>query len=161
MTKKVIKFDTRSYVDQETGEVIEVQQIARSGDSDFHKIWLSHILDAVDEVGNKKMKILMYLMSNIDYQNRYVGTYQMIADEVGCHKKTVGELMKTLLEQNIISRPQQGVVRVSPDIIFKGSKQKRMNVLLKYGEESDQVDMFKDYKKTAVEQQAKENKAPH
>lgn len=142
MTNKIVKFDTRSYIDRETGEAIEVQQIVRSGDSDFHKIWLSHILDAVDEVGNKKMKILMYLMSKVDYQNRFVGTYKMIADEVGCHKKTVGELMTTLLKQDIITKPQQGVIRLNPEMMFKGSKQNRMNVLIQYRNESNQVDMF-------------------
>lgn len=144
MTKKVVKFDTRSYIDRETGEAIEVQQIVRSGDSDFHKIWLSHILNAVDEVGNKKMRVLMHLMANVDYQNRFVGTYKAIADEVGCHKKTVGELMATLMEQNIITKPQQGVIRLNPDMMFKGSKQNRMNVLIKYQGEQEQRDMFEE-----------------
>lgn len=133
---------TQTFINRDTGEIVETETIQRNGDYDFHKIWLSHILEAVEEVGNKKMKVLMHLLGNIDRQNRYIGTYDSIADEVDCHRKTVGELMNSLKNANIVSQPQRGVIRVNPDVIFKGSKQKRMNVLIRYTEESDQLDMF-------------------
>lgn len=136
-------FGTKRFVDQETGELVEVQQIAQTGDVDFKKIWLGHILDAVNEVGNQKMRVLMHLLDKIDYQNRYVGTYEMIAKAIGCHKKTVGELMAVLLKKDVISRPQRGVIRVNPNVIFKGSKGGRMNILMRYQQEN-QMQLFSD-----------------
>ena len=50
------------WINQRTGEIIEAQTLTKKvkGDVDvgFEKLWVGHILEAVDEVGNAKMKVL-------------------------------------------------------------------------------------------------------
>ena len=49
-----------------------------SGDSGFHKIWLAEILDLMEEVGNAKIKVLMWLLSEADSQNQILATYKKL-----------------------------------------------------------------------------------
>ena len=54
----------RKLIDTETGEILHTQVVTKSsGDSGFHKIWLAEILDLMEEVGNAKIKVLMWLLS--------------------------------------------------------------------------------------------------
>ena len=53
----------RKLIDTETGEILHTQVVTKSsGDSGFHKIWLAEILDLMEEVGNAKIKVLMWLL---------------------------------------------------------------------------------------------------
>ena len=40
--------------------------------------------------------------------------------------------MKTLMDSNFLTQIQSGVYQVNPDIIFKGGKTDRLNVLIQY-----------------------------
>jgi DNA-binding Lrp family transcriptional regulator len=141
MVVKVVGGET--YINQRTGEIVETQTVIRGGDFDFHKIWLGHVLDAIDQVGNVKIKVLNHILRNMDGQNRYIGTISFIADEVGVSSRTVGELLRRLEDADFIVRIGSGVIRVNPKGLFKGGSNKRMNVLIKYREEA-QKDMFED-----------------
>lgn len=139
MVIKVVGGET--YINQRTGEIVETQTVIRGGDFDFHKIWLGHVLDAIDQVGNVKIRVLNHILRNMDGQNRYIGTITSIAADVGVSARTVGELLRRLEEADFIVRVQSGVIRVNPKGLFKGGSNKRMNVLIKYREEA-QRDMF-------------------
>jgi len=132
---------TEKFINQATGEIIETQTVLKYGDFDFHKIWLAHILDVIEETGNKKMQILMYFLKSMDSNNRVFATFDQIAKEVGCNRKTVGELVVSLEKADVLVRPARGQIRLSPRVIFKGSHSKRMNVLIQYKDES-QLDLF-------------------
>ena len=135
------EFQNKTYIDRDTGEIIETQTVVKQGDFDFHKIWLAHILDAIDEIGNSKMKVLMYLLKNMDSQNRYIGTITSIGTDTKTSRATVQRLLSSLEKCGIINRPQRGLIRISPKAVFKGGHSKRMNVLIKYREEQ-QMDLF-------------------
>ena len=141
MSVKVLGGET--YINQRTGEIVETQTVIRGGDFDFHKIWLGHVLDAIDQVGNVKIKVLNHVLRNMDDQNRYIGTIRAIADKVEVSERTVAALLKKLEEADFIVRIGSGVIRVNPKGLFKGGSNKRMNVLIKYREEV-QKDMFED-----------------
>ena len=67
----------RKLIDTETGEILHTQVVTKSsGDSGFHKIWLAEILDLMEEVGNAKIKVLMWLLSEADSQNQILATYK-------------------------------------------------------------------------------------
>ena len=61
--KKVKVIGSEEYINSRTGEV-ETFNVIRIEDRDFnfHKIWLAHVLDAIDELGNAKIKVLTYLL---------------------------------------------------------------------------------------------------
>ena len=131
-------------VDTTTGEVIDAQVVVKtSGDRGFHKIWLHEILELVDEVGNAKMRVLMWLLSKADAQNQVWATHQEIASACDSSTKTVQRLMSALLAANVITETRRSVWRLNPDVIFKGDHNKRMAVLVKYRDDK-QGDLFEE-----------------
>lgn len=134
----------RRLVDTSTGEVIDAQVITKTvGDAGFHKIWLHEILELVEEVGNAKMKVLMWLLSKADAQNQVWATWDEIAKETGTGRRTVARLMAALRDANVITETRRSVWRLNPQVIFKGDHNKRMAVLVKYRDEK-QGDLFED-----------------
>src|SRR5699024_1996489 len=128
-------------------------------DANFHKIWLGHMLESLDMIGNQKIRVAMFIMENINKENELIMTYRVIAEKTNTSLQTVSETMKALQESNIlskikkknnksiqkiskkkkklqesnlISKIRNGYYRVNPDVIFKGGRNDRMNVLLRY-----------------------------
>lgn len=136
-TKKVKVVGTKQYVDSLTGEVETMQVISiEARDFNFHKIWLKNILSTFDLIGNKKVKLAMWIIDHLDSENKLIGTQRVIADQAGCSLFTVNGTMKALQEANFLQKINSGAYRINPDIIFKGSKTDRMNVLLEYRKEA-------------------------
>lgn len=132
-TKKTKIIGTQSYVNETTGEVVEMNVVETiSSDFNFEKIWLSHLLQALDCLGSKKVKVVSWLLENKDHKNVIIATQRKIAAESDTSLKTVAEVMKVLLTADVIRMEQQGVYLLNPEVIFKGDKCKRMNVLIKY-----------------------------
>lgn len=134
---------TQNFINQQTGEIVPMQIVEKSvsGDSGFHKIWLGHILELVDEVGNAKMKVLMWLLANADSQNQILATYDEIAQGAKVGRSSVRRLMSALRGADVITETRRSLWRLNPDVIWQGKHQKRMNVLIKYRDES-QPDLF-------------------
>lgn len=131
--KKLVEIGHKEYIDAETGEVRDFSVISMEDkDFNFQKIWLGHILEAIQEVGNAKMKVLMYLLANRNKSNNsIIKTAEKMGKEIGITRQTVSETLKILEQYNIIKRVT-GAVYLNPDVIFKGSKNKRMGVILEY-----------------------------
>lgn len=146
MTKTLFE-GNRTLIDQETGEIIRTQVVERvvgEGDSGFHKIWLGHILDLVEEVGNAKMVVLVWLLKNADGQNQITASLREIASATGVGVATVQRLMTALAAADVVTRQgRYGAWRLNPEVVFAGSGKKRMNVLIRYRQES-QRDMFEE-----------------
>jgi len=130
--------------DEVTGELIQTQVIERvvgEGDAGFHKIWLGHILELVEEVGNAKMVVLMWLLKNADGQNQIQASMRDIASATGVGVATVQRLMSALTSADIVTRAgRYGIWRLNPEVVFAGSGSKRMNVLIRYRREK-QLDL--------------------
>ena len=55
--KKVKVIGTETYIKQDTGEIAEMQVVKiEERDANFHKLWLGHILQSIDLIGNQKDK---------------------------------------------------------------------------------------------------------
>lgn len=114
-----------------------------AGDANFHKVWMHHILELVDEVGNQKMRVLLWMLSKADSQNQVLASYSEIAESVGCSRRTVATLMVKLQDANVVTMARRSLWRLNPDVIFKGTGEQRMNVLIKYRDER-QADLFEE-----------------
>ena len=124
-----------TYLNQVTGEVVEMDVIeSQGGDFNFNKIWFSHILQALDCLGSKKINVVTWFLENKDNKNRIIGTQRKIAESCNVSLQTVTKVIKILTEADVIRMEQQGVYMLSPNVVFKGSNQQRMNVLIKYHE---------------------------
>lgn len=131
--KKVKIIGKETYIKQDTGEITDMQVInIEERDFNFHKIWLEHILTSIDIIGNQKTRLAFWIMNNLDKENRLIMTQRMIAEKTKMSTKTVTETLKALISSNFLQKVQSGVYRVNPNIVFKGGKNQRIDVLLQY-----------------------------
>lgn len=126
----------RRFIDSETGEIFDAQMVIKgASDSGFKKIWLGHILELVEEIGNAKMRVLMWLLDRADGQNQVLATYDEIAKETGVSRATVARLLVSLQDANVIQQTRRSLWRINPEVVFKGGHTRRMNVLISYRDE--------------------------
>jgi hypothetical protein len=131
--QKQVTVGKQEYLNIETG-VIDEFQVLKTQDIDFNfeKIWLTHLLDALDIVGNKKVKVLSWLLDNKNSDNHIIGTQRSIAEMANVSTPIVNETLRLLTSINAIRKVNSGVYQLNPDVIFKGGYQKRMNILLQF-----------------------------
>jgi len=139
--KKIKVVGTETYINQQTGEIQEMQVISvEERDANFHKVWLGHIVQALDMLGNKKIKVLNYILQNLTEENLFIMTQRQLAKNLEISLDTVMSTMRILQDADFLTLVQSGVYRVSPNAIFKGGKTNRLNVLYKYMAEKDGED---------------------
>ena len=131
---KVIGHET--YIKQDTGELAEMQVVEiEERDANFHKLWLGHILQSIDLIGNQKTRLAFWILDNLNNENQLIMTQRKIAEKSGISYQTVSLTLKALIESNFLIKINSGAYRVNPDVLFKGGKNDRMNVLMKYHNE--------------------------
>ena len=75
---KIIVYEQR--INPATGKIHDVQVIScEDRDFNFNKIWLGHIVQALDLIGNQKIKVLNYLLENKNKENIVIGTLDQVA----------------------------------------------------------------------------------
>lgn len=136
--KKVKIIGQEQYIRAGTGEVEEFQVInIEDRDFNFHKLWLGHIINSLELIGNQKTKLAFWIIEQLDYENKLCMTQRQIAEKSGISLQTVARTMKALQECNFIQAINQGCYRVNPNVIFKGTRGNRLNVLYKYHENNE------------------------
>lgn len=134
-SKKVKVIGREQYLNTSTGEVEDFQVVSlQDRDFNFHKLWLSHIINSLDLIGNQKTKLAFWILDNLDKENQLVMTYRQISKKTGISLDTVSKTMSALISCDFLQKINNGAYRVNPDVIFKGSNSSRMNVLYKYQE---------------------------
>ena len=152
--KKVKIVGSAEYINTQTQEVETMQVISMEDrDFNFHKIWLQHIIQSFDLIGNQKTKLAFWLISEMDSENKICYTLRQMADKSGISLETVRVTIKTLIDGEFLVKQNQGVYRVHPDRIFKGSGNNRMNVLLQYNQAKKETT---ETKKTKIKESIKE-----
>ena len=132
--KKMKIIGKETYINQKTGEINEMQVIdIEERDANFHKIWLKHILTSIDLIGNQKMKLAFWILDNMDSENQLIMSQREMARKNEISTKTVTQTLKILMEANFLQKiNNSGAYRVNPNVLWKGGKSARMNVLFKY-----------------------------
>ncbi len=134
-TKKQVVVGTHRYIDAITGEAVEMTVIEKNitKDYNFHKIWLQDLLNILNSFGNKKIKILTYLLHKMrNEDNTVTTTYDEIQKKLKVSKPTISATFKELIEANVIKKIAPATYRFNPDLIVKGSGGKRQNLLIQY-----------------------------
>lgn len=139
--KKVKVIGTETYIKQDTGELSEMQVISiEERDANFHKLWLGHIIQSIDLIGNQKTKLAFWILDNLDSENKITMTYRQISEKSNMSYQTVYRTMNALLDSNFLTKINGGAYRVNPDVLFKGGKGQRLNVLFQYRQEQEKND---------------------
>ena len=135
--KKVV--DQVDYINSNTGEVETMNVISSYGDSNFDKIWIGHLVSALDIVGNQKIKIVNYLIQNrIRSNNMIIASQRDLSIACKVSLQTVNLTIKALKEVDFIKEVKRGVYQLNPECIFKGSAGNRMNILLQYNKTNNE-----------------------
>ena len=132
-TKKTKIVGSETYINNRTGEYEDFEVIRMEDtDFDFEKLWLGHLLAAIDEFSNQKMKILAHLLKKREKANNTViATVSDLCQQTGISRPTIIETLK-ILEKNGVIRRKTGVIFINPSVVFRGSHSNRMRILLDY-----------------------------
>jgi len=145
-TQTLIGQQRKRLLDQDTGEIIEVDQITKRalGQKQFWKLYLIDFLQVLGVLDSKQVEVLIYILENTkSSDNIYIGTYRKTAEGSKVSLDTATKVMRKLQEQKdgngkaFLTRIQNGVYQVSPLIMMKGSEHKK-NLLLNYYDDSNQ-----------------------
>src|SRR5699024_12825969 len=100
---------TKEVIDASTGEkeTMQATNIERR-DANFHKIWLGHMLESHDMIGNQQIRVAMFIMENINTENELIMAYRVIAEKTKTSVQTHSETMKALQESNLFSKIRNG-----------------------------------------------------
>ena len=129
-TKRVKVVGTEEYINTRTGE-LEQMQVTSIEDRDFNftKMWMKNFISTLDIVGNQKTRLCFWIIDHVDKENRLIGTYRTIASQSGMSFETVRITMKLLMDADFMRKAQNGVYVINPNLVFKGTRNARMNVL--------------------------------
>jgi DNA-binding transcriptional regulator YhcF (GntR family) len=131
--KKMRVVGTQKFVNVQTGEVEDFQVTSvEERDFNFHKVWMKNFINTLEIVGNQKSKLCFWIIDNLNKENQLCMTYRQIAEKTKISLDTVRVTMKLLLEADFLRRVNQGCYVVNPDVIYKGSRTGRLNVLNTY-----------------------------
>ncbi len=132
-TKRVKVVGTQQWLNPNTNQMEDFQVVQMEDrDFNFHKVWMRNIIMALDLIGNQKTKLAFWIVDNLNKENQLTMTYRQISEKTGISLETVRVTMKALIECNFLRRVNMGVYCVNPDVLFKGSRNGRLNVLLQY-----------------------------
>lgn len=139
--KKVKVVGHETYIKQDTGEITEMEVVSiEERDANFHKLWLGHILQSIDLIGNQKTKLAFWILDNLNRENQLIMTQRKIAEKTGMSIATVNATISALIESDFLIKISSGAYRVNPNVLFKGGQKSRLNVLLKYYDEKEPND---------------------
>lgn len=129
-TKRVKVVGTEEYINTRTGE-LEQMQVTSIEDRDFNftKMWMKNFISTLDIVGNQKTRLCFWIIDHVDKENRLIGTYRTMASQSGMSLDTVRITMKLLMDADFMRKAQNGVYVINPNLVFKGTRNARMNVL--------------------------------
>ena len=115
----------RELLDQETGEIIVVDQISKRiyGQKNFWKMYLMDFMSVLGIIDSKQLDVFIYIAENTNPStNTFIGTYKKISKDVNVSQPTISTIMKKLQANNFIKKVQNGVWLVDSDFIEKIKK---------------------------------------
>jgi hypothetical protein len=146
MTKKSnYHFQKKHLVDPDTGEsfpvVLSVENV--NADQDFSKVWLKEFLNKFQDISNKKTKVALWIIDHLDSQNRLLMTQQQVADKTGFGFGTVKRTFWALISNDFL-RKIPGGYQINPEIIFRGTRARRMAICQMYENQSQKAPDLSD-----------------
>ena len=123
-------------INPDTGEIIgdvivadvAIKEVPRTG---FAITYLSTIVQLIDNVGNKKMQVVKYVLQKMDSNNILIETVREIAKNAGVSLQTVHSTLQILEGAGIIAR-KSGVIMLSPKLAHKGNAKKERYLMTRF-----------------------------
>ncbi|WP_457750421.1 replication/maintenance protein RepL [Sulfurimonas sp.] len=132
-----VKYAGRKTFYDENGNPIEMDIIQKHYDTIDKRRWrrvvLADFLEVLEQIGNKKIKVLEYLIDNMNSNNEIDLTQDEIAEATGISKKTVNITMQALVEANVIKKIKRKYVLNTKIVSAFGSTEKNSMLCIQYG----------------------------
>jgi len=138
---QVLQIKDKEYfqrINPDTGEIVgdiiiadvAVKEVPRVG---FAITYLSTIVQLIDNIGNKKMQVVKYVLQKMDTNNILLETVREISKNSGASVQTVQETLRLLESAGIIAR-KTGAVMLSPKLLHKGNAKRERYLMTKFFE---------------------------
>lgn len=129
-SERWVQVDSQNQPVGEPKEVnVMIKELTRN---DFMITYLADIVSLIDTIGNKKMKVVKYVLKNMDKStNKLTETTAEISEHCGVSRMCVTETLQILEKAGFIAR-KTGVVMLSPKIAHKGNASKERFLLTKF-----------------------------
>ena len=120
----------------ENGNEILLDMIHKKNDNLDRKGWrrviLGDLLEVIDSIGNKKIKVLEYLIDNMNGSNEIDLTQREVADGLKVSIQTVSTTFKELEKANLIKKIKRKYVLNTQIVSAYGSKEKNTMLCINY-----------------------------
>ena len=128
-----VKYNTTTWVCQQTGEIVEAAEILKPiGRRGFMITYLETLIDMIEVMGSARMKVVKYILANMDTSsNTLIATTREIADKLGTSTKTVTESLKLMENCKLITR-RTGIIMINPKLLHKGNENKERALLTRF-----------------------------
>ena len=106
-TQTLIGQQRKRLVDQDTGEVIEVDQITKRvlGQKHFWKVYLMDFLQILGVLDSKQVDVLIYILEHTEpANNTFIGSQRDIANHCNVSLDTVSRIMKKLQNYGLVRK---------------------------------------------------------
>lgn len=126
---------SESYINSQTGELVNMQVVETDTyekDSDFHKLFLKAFSIIIEEAADQKMKLVFWVISHLTKDNKLLYTYRQIGEKAGVSYRAVTDTMKIFFDKDFVRRQSSGHYIINPNMIFKGSYQRRCRCYHEY-----------------------------
>src|SRR5699024_640292 len=135
---EVLYNGTSTGVNKERGEEIVTDDvIKKTGRNGFMMTYLSAIVQLIDNLVNKKMQVVKYILENMDKStNTKIITTTKLTNKSKTSKQTVIETLKILEEAQIIAR-KTGAIMIHSSLIHRGNESKEKYLLARFQEWGD------------------------
>ncbi len=130
---------SKTLIDQETGEVIKINQITKRvlGQKHFWKLYLAEFLQILGVLDSKQVDVIIYILDNTEpANNTFLGGQRDIAKDVGVTIQTVSRVMVKLQNKGFVNKIKNSVYQISPEIMMEGADHKKSLPLNYYNDEN-------------------------
>ena len=124
--------------DLDTGEIFEIDYIKKTTDrrlkGGWRRVYLADFLEILLEIGNTRIKVLEYILNNVDSNNKLTMSMRQVSEEVGISYKTTFETFKQLAKKGLIRKYGTAWVVMPSFVSTFGSDAKNARLLTEYSE---------------------------
>src|SRR5699024_2606485 len=116
-------------------EVIEANDvIKKTSRNGFMITYLTAIIQLIDNLGNKKMEVVKYILQNMEKStNTLIMTTPELAKKAKVSRQTVSDTLKILEQAQIITK-KTGAIMIPPQLMHRSNQGKEKYLLARFPE---------------------------
>lgn len=137
----------RRVKDLDSGEIFEIDYIKKTTDrhlkGGWKRVYLGDFLEILLEIGNTKIKVLEFILNNVDSNNKLTMSMRQVSIKIGISYQTTFETFKKLSEKGLIRKFGTAWVVMPSFVSTFGSDAKNARLLTEYSE-AEESSLFDD-----------------